>query len=188
VSRINPILMTVGMTEAEYLRLAKQRPSSGAKPSVSGIQLTLADNTVHPFTGRVHAVERAVNPTTGTLGVQLEFPNDRFTLRPGQFGRARALIETRHNALLVPQRAVQELQNLRSVATVGADGKVTFTNVKVGPRVDGQWVIESGLTPGSRVVAEGLQSIADGMMVRATPMPAAAPGTSDAVPTSGDKQ
>jgi membrane fusion protein (multidrug efflux system) len=186
VSRINPILFNVGVTEAEYLRLAKQRPGSGAKPSVSGIQLTLADNTVHPYPGRVHAVERAVNPTTGTLGVQLEFPNDKLTLRPGQYGRVRALIETRRNALLVPQRAVQELQNLHSVATVDAAGKVSFTNVKVGPRVDGDWVIESGLRPGARVVAEGLQSIADGMQVRATAMPVPGSGSApEVVPTSG---
>jgi len=181
VSRINPILMNVGMTEADYLRLARRRSANGAAPPISGIQLTLADNTIHPFPGRVRTVERAVNATTGTLGVQLEFPNDKLTLRPGQYGRARALIETRHNALLVPQRAVQELQNLYSVAVVGADNKVVFRNVKVGPRVDTLWVIEDGLKPGEQVVAEGLQALRDGMTVRTKPMAApAAAGTAGA--------
>jgi membrane fusion protein (multidrug efflux system) len=104
--------------------------------------------------------------------VQIAFPNDQFTLRPGQYGRARILIETKRNALLVPQRAVQELQNLHSVAIVDGGGKVTFSNVKVGPRLDSQWVIEAGLDPGRRVVAEGLQAINDGMVVRPTSMPA----------------
>jgi membrane fusion protein (multidrug efflux system) len=190
VSQINPILFNVGMTESDYLRLVKRHPARSTTPDISGIELTLADSTVHVSTGRVHAVERAVNATTGTLGVQLIFPNDQLTLRPGQYGRARVLVETRKKAILVPQRAVQELQNLRTVGVVDPSGKVTFTNVKVGPRVDSDWVIESGLSPGTRVVAEGLQSVADGMMVRATSMPAAAPasGSTEAVPTSGGKQ
>jgi membrane fusion protein (multidrug efflux system) len=90
-------------------------------------------------------------------------------LRPGQYGRARILLDTKSNALLVPQRAVQELQNLYSVAVVSGD-KVTFKNVKVGPRVDTLWVIEDGLEPGQQVVAEGLQAIRDGMTVRAKPV------------------
>ncbi len=92
-------------------------------------------------------------------------------LRPGQYGRARLLLDTKAGALLVPQRAVQELQNLYSVAVVGADNKVAFRNVKVGPRVDSLWVIEEGLKPGERVVVEGLQRIQDGMTVRTKPMP-----------------
>ena len=86
----------------------------------TGIQLTLADGTVYPHTGKVNVVDRAVDPTTGTLGVQLLFPNPDQLLRPGQYGRARALLDTKVGALLVPQRAVQELQNLYSVAVVDA--------------------------------------------------------------------
>ena len=104
--------------------------------------------------------------------MQLYFPNPDNVLRPGQYGRARVLLDTKAGALLVPQRAVQELQNLYSVAIVGADNKVTFRNVKVGPRVDTLWVIEEGLKPGEQVVAEGLQSLRDGMTVRTKPMPA----------------
>src|SRR6185436_15534059 len=150
---------------------------------VSGIELTLADGTAHTQTGTIGPVERAVNSATGTLGVQLYFPNPQNVLRPGQYGRARVLIDNKVGALLIPQRAVQELQNLYSVAIVGGDGKIVFRNVKVGPRVDTLWVIEEGLKPGEQVVAEGLQSLRDGMTVRTKPMPPAgtpAPASSEA--------
>ena len=171
VSQIDPIIFRVGVTEADYLRIIKRDPSrSGAEPRAAGIELTLADGTVHPQPGRLGPVERAVNASTGTLGVQILFPNPDSVLRPGQYGRARILIETKTGALLVPQRAVQELQSLRSVAVVSGD-KITFRNVKVGPRVDTLWVIEEGLKPGEQVVAEGLQALSDGMTVRTKPMP-----------------
>jgi membrane fusion protein (multidrug efflux system) len=174
VSQIDPIIFHVGVSEADYLRVIKRDPSrAGAEPRAAGIQLTLADGTVYPQTGQLGPVERAVNATTGTLGVQILFPNTDSVLRPGQYGRARILLDTKTGALLVPQRAVQELQSLYSVAVVSGD-KVAFRNVKVGPRVDALWVIEEGLKPGEQVVAEGLQAIRDGMTVRAKPMPASA--------------
>jgi len=171
VSEIDPIIFHVGVTEADYLRVIKRDPTrAGAEPRAGGIQLTLADGTVYPQAGRLGPVERAVNASTGTLGVQILFPNPDSVLRPGQYGRARILLDTKAAALLVPQRAVQELQNLYSVAVVSGD-KVAFRNVKVGPRVDTLWVIEEGLKPGEKVVAEGLQAIGDGMTVRTKPMP-----------------
>ena len=186
VSQIDPIIFRIGVTEADYLRLIRQYPAQVGRASrISGIQLTLADGTPHPFPGRVRAVERAVNPTTGTLGVQLVFPNRQLTLRPGQYGRARVLVETRRNALLVPQRAVQELQNLYSVAVVGADNKVTFRNVKVGQRVGTLWVIEEGLRPGERVAAEGLQAIGEGMLVRTKAMVPGEPAEQPPIATTG---
>ena len=94
------------------------------------------------------------------------------------------LLDTKTGALLVPQRAVQELQNLYSVAVVSADGKVAFRNVKVGPRVDTLWVIEDGLKPGEQVVAEGLQSVRDGMTVRTKPM--APPGAAASNAPAGE--
>jgi membrane fusion protein (multidrug efflux system) len=172
VSQIDPIIFRVAVTEADYLRIIKRDPTrSGQEGKVSGIQLTLADGTLYSQTGTIGPVDRAVNSSTGTLGVQLYFPNPDNVLRPGQYGRARVLLETKAGALLVPQRAVQELQNLFSVAVVGSDGKVAFRNVKVGPRVDSLWVIEDGLKPGEKVVAEGLQSVRDGMTVRTKPAP-----------------
>jgi membrane fusion protein (multidrug efflux system) len=177
ISQIDPILFNVGATEADYLRVARRESSrpggarSGGAPRLDGIQLTLADGTVYPHTGRINSVERAVDPTTGTLGLELAFPNPGSLLRPGQYGKARLLLETKPGALLIPQRAVQELQNLYSVAVVDDAGKVAFRNVKVGPRVDSLWVIEDGLKAGERVVVEGLQRIQDGMTVTAKAAP-----------------
>jgi membrane fusion protein (multidrug efflux system) len=170
VSQIDPILFRVGVTEAEFLRLTKRYADRVGKPSrTAGIQLQLADGSTYADTGRVRAIDRAVNPTTGTIGIQLEFPNRAFILRPGQYGRVRVLVDVKKNALLVPQRAVQELQGQYSVATVTPEQKIVFRNVKVGPRVDTLWVIDEGVKTGEQVVAEGLQSIRDGVTVRTKP-------------------
>ena len=170
VSQIDPMNFRVGVTEAEFLRLTKRYPDRiGDVPKAAGIELTLSDGTRHPSTGRVNSIDRAVNAPTGTIGVRIEFPNKSFILRPGQYGRARVLIDVRKGAMLVPQRAVQELQNQFSVAVVNADGQVSFKNVTVGPRVDSRWVIDAGLKPGDVVVAEGLQKIKEGVTVRTKP-------------------
>jgi membrane fusion protein (multidrug efflux system) len=189
ISQIDPMIFVVGVTEADYLRIARrglQRGTAsgrGGSAPVDGIELTLADGTRYPQTGRVGPVERAVDPTTGTLGVQIMFPNPDLILRPGQFGRAKALLEIKPGAMLVQQRAVQELQNLHSVAVVDDSNKVSFRSVKVGPRVESMWVIEEGLKPGERVVVEGLQRVQDGMTV-APKAPPAVP-TPPAASTSG---
>jgi membrane fusion protein (multidrug efflux system) len=189
VSQIDPMLFRVGVTEAEYLRIAKRAASrTGEAAHASGIQLTLADGTVHPETGKLSTIDRAVDPTTGTLGVQFVFPNPQRLLRPGQFGRARILIDTKPNALLVPQRAVQELQNLYSVAVVDGSNKVAFRTVKVGPRVGTRWVIEEGLKPGEKVVVEGLQRIQDGMTVSSKPAPPEAAGPTVVTEQAGEKK
>lgn len=174
ISQIDPILFRAGVTEADYLRLVRRRTAEGAKGGsrAADIQLTLSDGSIYGHHGKVSVVDRAVDTSTGTLGVQIEFPNPEQILRPGQYGRARALLDTKAGALLVPQRAVQELQNLYSVAVVGADNKVAFKNIKVGQRVDSLWVVEEGLTAGDRVVVEGLQRIRDGMIVDPKPAPA----------------
>jgi membrane fusion protein, multidrug efflux system len=184
ISQIDPILFRVAATEADYLRYSKrQTANTGAAPRAEGIELRLADGEVYPLRGKVNQVDRAVDATTGTLGMLLEFGNPNLLLRPGQFGRARLLLDTQTGALLVPQRSVQELQNLYSVAVIGADSKVAFRNVKVGQRVESLWVIEDGLKPGERVVTEGLQRIQEGQTVVAKPAPAetaAAPAASGA--------
>ncbi|MFN8095952.1 MAG: efflux RND transporter periplasmic adaptor subunit [Vicinamibacteria bacterium] len=176
VSQIDPILFRAGISEAEYLRLGKQVAATGKRiKDGASIELLLADGTVHPHKGRVEAIERAVDPTTGTLAVQFTFPNPQRLVRPGQYGRARFVIETKTGALLVPQRAVVEMQNLYSLAVVGAGDKVEFRNVKVGPRVDSLWVVEQGLEPGEKVVVEGVQRLRDGIVVvpkSAAPVPA----------------
>lgn len=167
VSQVDPILFRAGMSEAEYLRLAKELLAEG-KPTgarQTPIELILADGTVHPHPGRLDAVERAIDATTGTLALQATFPNPDRLIRPGQYGRARFVSEVKTGALLVPQRAVSELQNLYTVAVVGADDTVDIRTVTVGPRVDGLWVVEEGLEPGERVVVEGLQRVRDGLKV-----------------------
>jgi membrane fusion protein (multidrug efflux system) len=184
VSQLDPIIFRVAVTEADYLRIARSAPKqTGANATEAGIELTLADGTVHAEKGRIGPVERAVNASTGTLGVQLYFPNPGGLLRPGAYGRARILLDTKAGALLVPQRAVQELQNLYSVALVGPDNKVAFRNVDVGARVDSMWVITKGLKAGDRVVVEGLQRIRDGITV--TPK-AAPPASGPAAGASGE--
>ena len=171
VSQINPIIFRVAMSEADYLRVVKLRPlQTGKVPQAANIRLTLADGSVHPYAGRVGVVERQVNAATGTLGIQIYFPNPQSVLRPGQYGRARLLLDVKRNALLVPQRAVQELQNLYSVAVIDDRNHVSFRNVTVGPRQGELWVIEKGLQSGDRVVAEGIQAVGEGMLVKARPM------------------
>lgn len=184
VSKTDPILFRAGISEADYLRLAKRQQEQG-RERASDIQLLLADGSAHPHMGRVDAIERAVDPTTGTLAVQVTFPNPGRVVRPGQYGRARFVSETRRGALLVPQRSVQELQNLYSVAVVSGD-KVEFRNVKVGPRVDGLWVIEEGLKPGEKVIVEGLQKVREGATVSAKPVPAPASAEKPAAEPAGE--
>jgi membrane fusion protein (multidrug efflux system) len=184
VSEIDPILFRAGLAEAEYLRLARiaaqLRKDRGGEQIP--IDLVLADGTVLPQKGRLDAIERAVDATTGTLSVQFRFPNPGGLVRPGQYGRARFVLETKKGALLVPQRAVQELQNLYSVAVVGGDNKVTFKTVTVGTRVGSLWVVESGLEGNERVVVAGLQRLREGMVVNAKPAPPSPEGSGEPEP------
>ena len=184
ISQVDPILFRAGLSEAEYLRIAKRTEEAKAS-AAADIELILADGMVHDQRGRLDAIERAVDPTTGTLMVQIAFANPARLIRPGQYGRVRFVSEVRKGALLVPQRAVQELQNLYSVAVVGADNKVTFRNAKVGPRVDGLWVIEEGLKPGEKVIVQGLQKVREGSTVTAKPQPAPGDGAGVADPAAG---
>jgi membrane fusion protein, multidrug efflux system len=175
ISQIDPILFRAGMAEAEYLRVARRMQAArtaGTTAARIPIRLILADGTVHPHEGRLDAVERNIDATTGTLAMQIKFPNPELLVRPGQYGRVRFVIDERKGALLVPQRAVQELQDLYSVAVVGADNKASFRNVKVGPREGSLWVIEEGLKPGDRVVVEGLQRLREGAIVAPKTTPA----------------
>jgi membrane fusion protein (multidrug efflux system) len=187
VSQVDPILFRAGVSEAEYLRIAKRVLEDGglkATRQKATLELLLADGTVHTHKGSLDNIERAVDPTTGTLAMQFTFPNPERLLRPGQYGRVRGVTEMKKGALLVPQRAVQELQNLYSVAVVGDDDKVAFRNVKVGPRVDGLWVIDEGLKPGERVVVEGLQKVREGASVNPKPVPATSSQPGVAEPAS----
>ena len=181
ISMIDPIQFRAGVAEAEYLRAVQQAQKAGASRDLKSIpvDLVLADGSTYGHQGRAELAERAVDASTGTLMIQFKFPNPDRVLRPGQYGRARMVIEKRANALLVPQRAVQETQGTYSVAVVGGDGTVAFHSVKVGPRMDTLWVIEEGVKPGDKVIVEGLQRVRDGMKVtpKDAPTKQAAAGT-----------
>jgi membrane fusion protein (multidrug efflux system) len=167
VSQINPIFFRCAIAEAEYLRIAR-RGTGRPYEKQFGVELILADGSVHPHKGRLEVVERAVDPTTGTLTGQFSFPNPERILRPSQYGRARFVTEVKQDALLVPQRAVQEIQGLNTVMVVKSDATVEQRMVKAGERVGDQWIIESGVKPGERVIVEGVQKVTPGIKVNAS--------------------
>src|SRR5688572_25976345 len=190
ISEIDPILFTAGISEAEYLRLARRaeelRRERGGRPVP--VELLLADGSVHSEIGRLDAVERAVDSTTGTLSLQFRFANPAGLVRPGQYGRVRFVLETRKDALLVPQRAVQELQSLHNVFVVAPDNTLAVKSVAVGPRVGNLWVIEKGLSPEDRVVVEGAQRLRPGTVVSARDSaPVQTGGTTDPVAVAPER-
>jgi len=131
--------------------------------------LTLTNGQVYPQKGRLYSVDRQVNVQTGSITVQTEFANPGNVLRPGGFGRLSTTTRTQQGALLVPQRAVSDLQGAYLVAVVGADNKIAIRPVKPGARVGSMWVIDEGLKPGERIVAEGMQKVKEGQVVNAKP-------------------
>jgi len=168
ISQINPILFRCAIAEAEYLRLAR----TGADKDKSlekkfGVELILADGTTFNHKGRLDAIERAVDVSTGTLTGQFSFPNPERILRPGQYGKARFVTDVKEGALLVPQLAVQEIQGLYSVMVVKPDATVEQRMVKAGERVGNVWIIDSGLKPGEKVIVEGIQKVKPGVQVSA---------------------
>ena len=173
VSRVNPIKVYFPISEQEYLILATRlKSTSGADflrhNSQVPLQLTLSNSNIYPHQGRIVFADRQVDTQTGTIRMVGAFPNPGNILRPGQFGRIRAETAIRKGALLVPQRAVTELQGRYNVALVGANNKVTIRNVDVGDRVGGMWIISRGLQPGDRVISEGTSKVRDGATVNPT--------------------
>jgi RND family efflux transporter MFP subunit len=169
VSQVNPIKAYFPISEQEYMHFAErinahnqQEVPSDAPP----FDLILADGSVYPQKGTLLLTDRQIDVTTGSIRVVCAFPNPKNILRPGQFGRVRAPGDVRSGALLVPQRAVTELQGSYQVAVVGSDNKVSIRPVKVGERVDAMWIIESGVKPGEFVIVEGLQKVRDGATVK----------------------
>jgi membrane fusion protein, multidrug efflux system len=168
ISQTNPILFRCAIAEAEYLRLARARADRDKSLEKKfGVELILADGTVHPHKGRLDAIERAVDPTTGTLTGQFSFPNPERILRPSQYGRARFVTDLKQDAVLVPQRGVQEIQGLYSVMVVKPDATVEQRMVKAGERVGNMWLVDSGVKPGEKVIVEGIQRVRPGVKVSA---------------------
>ncbi len=169
ISKVDPIHVRFSIAEREYLALMRRfGPPDGRRREEAVFDLILADGSVHPHKGRMAFADRLVDPSTGTLLVEVAFPNPERIIRPGQYGRVRIAIETKMGAILIPQKAVQELQATYSVAVVRSDNTVEMRQVVPGPRVGNLWVIDSGLTPGDRVVVEGLQKVRPGVTVNPT--------------------
>jgi RND family efflux transporter MFP subunit len=168
VSQVDPIKVYFSISEQEYLRYStrskgtsKQTQDLNSMP----LQLVLADGSTYPHPGKVVFTDRQVDPQTGTMRVVGTFSNPGNLLRPGQFGRIRALTGTKMAAVLIPQRCVSDLQGTSQVAVVGTNNKVSIRKVKTGARIGSLWVIEEGLKTGEQVVFEGTSKAADGSTV-----------------------
>jgi membrane fusion protein, multidrug efflux system len=185
ISTVDPIKVFVPLSEQEYMRFRREAEARGNSESKEdNLELILADGRVFPHKGKVYFADRQVDERTGTIKVATLFPNPGNILRPGQFAKIRALIETQKGALLVPQRAVNELQGRFQVAVVGPDNKVDLRWVKVGERTGSLWVIDEGLKPGERVIVEGIQKVKAGMPVAPKPFQEAPPAGAGSTPTA----
>lgn len=176
ISQIDPVYVNVSISERDYLLAFKRhqevtkqkRTSRSASKNAGNITMILADDSTHPYKGFMNFIDRKVDEFTSTLLIRLEFPNPDGIVRPGQFARIRAVLEERKDALLIPQRAVQEAMEGASVFVVGPDNIVEKRRVQVGPRKGSRWVIEEGLNPGEQVITEGIQKVRQGIQVNPT--------------------
>jgi membrane fusion protein (multidrug efflux system) len=172
VSTLDPIKVYFTVGEPQYLAFRKRFPteeSTRADEKSLRLELVLADGSTYPHLGSFDFADRQVDVSTGTIRIAALFPNPDNILRPGGYAKVRVFVDVQHNALLVPQRAVSELQGGYQVAVVNGDNKVNIRSVTVGPQVDRRWVIASGLNPGDRVVAEGVQKVRTGVRVNPKP-------------------
>jgi len=184
VSTVDPIKVYAAVSEQEYLKAAEKQSAQREKVP---LELILADGSVYPRKGEMAFADRQVDVRTGTIRVATIFPNPKNILRPGQFARIRAEIEVKKGTLVIPQRAVTELQGKYLVAVVGPENKVAIKPVKPGARFGQLWVIDQGLQAGEKVVAEGTQKVREGMVVSPKPFGAEAPAGPAAAPTPGGK-
>ncbi len=166
VSTVNPIKVYINVSEQEHL---KAREMSGSTVDKIPLELILTDGSLYPHKGRFTLADRQIDPNTGTLKVGALFDNPGNFLRPGQFGRLRAVIRVRKGALLIPQRAVTEMQGKYLVAVITADNKADVRPVKVAERFGSEWIIEEGLKAGDKVVVEGTQKARPGIQVDPKP-------------------
>jgi len=168
VSTVNPIKVNFTASEQEYLDFHRRNPTPATLDAARKglvLELILADGTVYPQKGSFYFADREVSQGTGSIKVTGLFPNKDNLLRPGQYGRVRTSLRTKDGALLVPQRSVSEMQGTYQVAVVDSGNKIAIRNVKPSDRVGSQWIIDEGLQPGERVVAEGVQKVRAGMAV-----------------------
>ncbi|HKR15411.1 MAG TPA: efflux RND transporter periplasmic adaptor subunit [Pyrinomonadaceae bacterium] len=164
VSASDPLLVDFSVSEIDFLKLTD--PSTAGKRAGSlSFDLLLSDESVHPYHGVFRVLDRTVDPQTGTLKAQASFPNPGSYLKPGQFARLRVAVAQMENAILVPQRAVQELQGAKTVMVVDAENKVSLRTIKVGDKADKDVVVLDGLSSGERVIVEGMQKVRPGGQV-----------------------
>jgi len=172
VSQLDPIKAYFPLSEQEYLGISGDiaTPDAAAKlwQTSGGLSLVLADGSVYPRKGRVQAVDREVDPKMGTIRISALFPNPGNVLRPGQYGRVRAQTAVRKQVLLVPQRAVAELQTGYQLRIAKSDNHVAVRSVKLGPRIGSRWIVEEGLQPGDRVIVDA-PTVRDGAAVNPKP-------------------
>jgi membrane fusion protein, multidrug efflux system len=190
VSTVDPILVMITPSEQEYLTAitwaAQQGISENEALGRLVWQLKLSDGTIFPQKGRFNAIDRQVDVRTGAVLVKVQFPNPGNILRPGGFGMLSTVTRVQHNALLVPQRAISELQGGYLIAVVGTDNKVSIKSVKMGPKTGTMWIVDEGLTPNDRVVVEGFQKVKEGMEVR--PEPYKSEGTAETSEVTGSSK
>jgi len=173
VSTTDPMRVDFSLSEADYLVFMKRRLAGGENKSGGELGLVLADGSLYPQKGALVMIERGLDPTTATIPVSASFPNPDNLLRPGLFARVRAEVRQIENALLVPQRAVLEMQGAKTVLIVGPDNVVAARTVTLGDRLGGDYVVQGGLNAGDRVIVEGQQKARPGKPV--TPAAPAAP-------------
>ncbi|HUJ82972.1 MAG TPA: efflux RND transporter periplasmic adaptor subunit [Candidatus Acidoferrales bacterium] len=172
VSTVDPIKVYFTVSEPQYLAWRKRFPTETTRQAADKnlrLQLILADGSTFANEGTFYFADRQVNESTGAIRIAGLFPNPGNILRPGGYGKVRAVIRTQEGALLVPQRAVSELQGGYQVAVVDGENKVNVRTVTVGDRVGNEWIIADGLKPGERVVAEGVQKVRTGIQVNPKP-------------------
>jgi membrane fusion protein (multidrug efflux system) len=177
VSTVNPIKVYINVSEQEYLKAREGNRNVEDIP----LQLILADGSVYPHKGKFALSDRQVEPTTGTIKIGTVFQNPNNILRPGGYGLLRAKMEVKKGAILVPQRAVADVQGKTLVAVVGADNKAELRPVKVGGQVGSDWLISEGLKAGETIVVEGIQKVKSGMTVSPKPFTPGAPADQGAV-------
>jgi membrane fusion protein, multidrug efflux system len=167
ISTVDPIKAYFQISEQDYLKLARRLESARKTGEVAPpVGIILADGSLYPIQGKFATIDREVDQQTGTIRIEALFANPNNMLRPGQFVRVRVTVRDTRGALLVPQRAVNELQASYEVAVVDGANRAEIRPVKVGEKVGSLWVIEDGLKIGDRVVVEGMQRIRDGQMVK----------------------
>jgi RND family efflux transporter MFP subunit len=168
VSSVDPIKVYFTLSEQEYLKFAQRNPTQIQRDVANSklqLQLVLADGTIYPHEGKFFVADREVDQKTGSIRLGGIFENPGNVLRPGQYGKVRAVTRVETGALLIPQRAITELQGSYQVGVVDHDNKIDIRSVKIGDRVGAMTIIEDGLKPGELVVVEGMQRVRPGVVV-----------------------